>query len=76
MGHIERARAPLPTAPVDDVEIEHARSPAPGASASEFSFDGLERTKHFEWFEIAFDESDGVGEIPACAADRPVQDDR
>src|SRR6185437_10374758 len=50
----EAARAPFAAAPQSDVEVEHARAPAPPAPPAESALDRFETRQHLGWLEIAF----------------------
>ena len=63
-------------APQDEVEIEHARSPAPSAATPECALDRLEAGQHLGRFRLAFDQRHGIGEIATGPAMRGVEYDR
>ena len=46
------------------------------APSSEFTLQCLDPPEHLRRVQSAFDQSDGVGEFPACASDRGVEDNR
>jgi uracil-DNA glycosylase family 4 len=76
MRDCEPARSPVTTAPQGDIEVEHPRTPSLAASTAELAFDGLQASKHFGRVQMAFDERDGIGEVPAGATVGCIQDDR
>ena len=61
----QSARAEFAPAPQRNVEIEDARSPAPARAAAELAFDGLQSPQHIRGLQVAFDQGDRIGEIPA-----------
>ena len=72
----ERTRTKLASAPKDDVEIEHARTPAAAAAAAELALEGLEAREYLGRLQAAFDQGNGVGEVAAGAAMGCVEHDR
>src|SRR3954454_2466128 len=75
MGDSEPAGAPLAAAPQDDIEVEHARTPAAATAAAEIALERLQARKHFRWFEVAFEERHCIGEIATGTPIRGVEDD-
>ena len=57
------------------IEIENSRAPAAPGPAAEVTLDCLEAAEHGFGIEIAFDDRHGIGEIPAGAAMRRVEND-
>ena len=76
MGDCQRARAPLPAAPVDDVEVEHPASPPASAAPAELALDRFKRAQHCRRFEVAFDQRRRIGEVTPGAALGAVEKDR
>ena len=72
----ERTRTKLASAPKDDVEIEHARTPAAAGAAAELAFKGLHTRQHLRRLEVALDQRDGIGKIAPGATVRGIEDDR
>ena len=76
MGDVQAPRAPFAAAPGDNVQVEHARAPAPAAAATEVALNSFEAVKHRGWIECAFHKRYGVGEVAAGAAMSGVEQDR
>jgi len=76
VGYRETPRAKAAAAPQDQVEIEHARAPAPAGPTAELALDLFQLFKDVSWLEIAFDQRHGIGEIAAGATMRWIEDDR
>src|SRR6478735_4968830 len=76
MGNDEEARAEASTVPGDEIEVEHPFTPPPPGPPPERAFRSLQGVQHARGIERAFDQGHGIGEVPARAADRPVEDDR
>ncbi len=72
---VEAPRAEPPAAPQCKIEIEHAWTPAASAAAAEVTLHRLEVPQHLRRLEIALDERDGIGEIPASAAMSGIKHD-
>ena len=72
----ERTRTKLASAPKDDVEIEHARTPAAAGAAAELAFKGLHARQHLRRLEVALDQRDGIGKIAPSATVGGIEDDR
>ena len=71
----EPALSPFTACPGDDVEVEDSGAPAASAPSAELALHRLERLKH-EWrLQLAFDESDGIGEVAAGTAMRGIEQD-
>ena len=73
--HDELARAPLASAPADNVEIEHPASPATAWAPAEIALDLLEPAQNGGRSEPAFDQGHAIGELPPGSAMRLVEND-
>src|SRR3546814_8140278 len=60
----------------EDVEIDHARAPAPPAPPPERVFDGLEAAKQGGRIVVALDDCDHIGEAADRRAERGRRHDR
>jgi hypothetical protein len=76
MGYRQPPRAKPASAPKHEIEINDAGSPASPAPPAKIPFDPFEAPKHFVGLETALHKGDGVGEVPAGAAARGIEDDR
>jgi len=76
MGNGQRPGAKIASAPKNYIEIEHSGAPMLCPPSPEYSFHCLDSAEHLRGFEIAFDQRDGVGEIPSGPADSSVKNDR
>ena len=69
-------RAEAATTPQRDVEIQYPSGPMLAATTTEVPLDGLQLPKHFQRFQRALNQRDGIGEVATGAADGGVEDDR
>ena len=76
MWDVQTPRTPFAAGPGHNVEVEHARTPAPATAAAEVTLDSFEAMKHGGWIEVAFHKRHGIGKVPASAAMRGVEQDR
>ncbi len=74
--HAKRARLPATAAPQDDVDIEHACSPALVATATEVFFQLLDPNQQCRRIHVCGDDGSGVGVAAARRSQRRGGDDR
>lgn len=72
----ERRAAPAPPRPGDDVEVDHARPPAPPVASAERALDCLQPREQRRRCLVAGDQGSGVGEGARRRAERRAGDDR
>jgi len=77
VGHHDRLGGMDPSGPQQDVEIEHAGSPAPAGAAAEAGLHVLEQDKQFAGGQRRVQNDGGVREAASCASEcRRGQDRR
>lgn len=69
MGNGQRARTEIATAPENDVEVKDTRCPVSRTAPPECALYRLDLPQHDWRLEIAFDQSDAIGEIASGPAD-------
>jgi len=62
------ARAEVAAAPQGNVQVEHARAPAAPSTPAELPLQCFESGQRLGWLDIAFDQGDCIGEVPAGSA--------
>ena len=75
MRDFQFTRVPLAAAPEDNVEVDHARTPATAAPSAEFALEPFKSCQHFWRLERALDQRHAIGEIASGAPVRGVEDD-
>ncbi len=70
MGNEKAAAGEAPSRPQDDVEIEHAWSPAAAGAPAEAALDALERPQQRGRIKVGAQDERGVGEAAAGRAER------
>ena len=75
MGDSQAARAETTAAPEHEVEVEHARAPAPPGAPAELALDFLQAMKQCCRPGVALDQRDGIGEVATGAPVRRIEHD-
>src|SRR3954447_25010924 len=68
VGDGQSARPEPAAAPQRNVEVKDSRAPTPAGTAPDLAFKRLEARQQGRGLKVAFDQSNGIGEIAACPA--------